>query len=310
MIVAPDKPPHCAVHIFDEYVELYQAINSVGMTAPFPQSHAKSALGIALTEEQQSERCDSFCSVIFNAFRTRQLDAWTKELLATYQSMGDKHRAAVRQFLKLDLSATRDIQIQDKLANGLVEAPRAALAAASQGAAALKHPPSDSIFTDTSSQSGRSSSGRPPRIADDGSGSKGRGPSSPTASVGPVSKVSGSVASSSTSTTQHRRTSYAVKLSQSSSSVCSEPTRLKPDLKNMTAGTYYGESAVGSASQQNVSKMQVDGRKKDNLSTDEEKSTASPVAVDDRDMLQENLLRIGTTKQDKKKKRFLCCFYR
>ena len=58
--------------------------------------------------------------------RTRMLDGWTKDLLSSYQYMNDKERSLVRTFLNLDLSLSKDIYLQDKLANGMVEAPRAA----------------------------------------------------------------------------------------------------------------------------------------------------------------------------------------
>ena len=54
------------------------------------------------------------------------LDGWTKDLLSSYQYMNDKERSLVRTFLNLDLSISKDIYLQDKLANGMVEAPRAA----------------------------------------------------------------------------------------------------------------------------------------------------------------------------------------
>lgn len=56
------------------------------------------------------------------------LDAWTKDLISSYQYMNDKERMLVRSFLNLDLSVQKDIYLQDKMANGMVEAPRASIA--------------------------------------------------------------------------------------------------------------------------------------------------------------------------------------
>jgi hypothetical protein len=81
--------------------------------------------------------------------RTRMLDAWTKDLISSYQYMNDKERILVRSFLNLDLSVQKDIYLQDKMANGMVEAPRAS-------AAGLANPPPT---TTRNMSSGKSDSG-------------------------------------------------------------------------------------------------------------------------------------------------------
>lgn len=111
----PDKKPYTTTQIFYAFEELRNGIikaDGIGVTAEFPETYSKSSFGFGLTEEQQAER-------------TRHLDFWMKNVISSYQYMNDKERTLVRKFLNLELSVQKDIYIQDKMANGLVEAPRA-----------------------------------------------------------------------------------------------------------------------------------------------------------------------------------------
>lgn len=82
------------------------------VSVKFPDPPFRSNLGLALTEANLS-------------YRTRQLDAWMRDVCCCYRYMQEMERAAVRYFLDLDMSRNVDISIQDRLARGLVEAPRA-----------------------------------------------------------------------------------------------------------------------------------------------------------------------------------------
>lgn len=111
----PDKKPYSTTQIFSAFDDLREGIikaDGIGVTAEFPETFSKSSFGISLSEEQQAER-------------TRLLDSWVKSIISSYQYMNDKERMLVRKFLNLELSVQKDIYIQDKMANGLVEAPRA-----------------------------------------------------------------------------------------------------------------------------------------------------------------------------------------
>jgi hypothetical protein len=111
----PEKKPYSTTQIFSAFDELREGIikaDGIGVTAEFPESYSKSSFGISLSEEQQAER-------------TRLLDSWVKNIISSYQYMNDKERMLIRKFLNLELSVQKDIYIQDKMANGLVEAPRA-----------------------------------------------------------------------------------------------------------------------------------------------------------------------------------------
>lgn len=111
----PDKKPYSTTQIFGAFDALREGIikaDGVGVTAEFPESYSKSSFGLSLSEEQQAER-------------TRLLDSWVKNIISSYQYMNDKERMLIRKFLNLELSVQKDIYIQDKMANGLVEAPRA-----------------------------------------------------------------------------------------------------------------------------------------------------------------------------------------
>lgn len=88
-------------------------VNQKGIVSVvFPAPPFRSNLGLPLTEANLS-------------YRTRQLDAWLREVCSCYRYMQEMEKAAVRYFLDLDLAKPLDIMIQDKLAKGLVEAPRA-----------------------------------------------------------------------------------------------------------------------------------------------------------------------------------------
>jgi hypothetical protein len=88
-------------------------VNQKGViSVVFPEPPFRSNLGLSLTEANLS-------------FRTRQLDAWLRDVCCCYRYMQEMERAAVRYFLDLDMAKALDILIQDKLARGLVEAPRA-----------------------------------------------------------------------------------------------------------------------------------------------------------------------------------------
>mmetsp|Transcript_7545 Transcript_7545/g.12680 ORF Transcript_7545/g.12680 Transcript_7545/m.12680 type:complete len:610 (-) Transcript_7545:234-2063(-) len=111
----PDKKPYATTQIFSAFEELRDGIlkaDGIGVTAEFPETFSKSSFGLSLSEEQQADR-------------TRLLDAWVKNIISSYQYMNDKERMLIRKFLNLELSVQKDIYIQDKMANGLVEAPRA-----------------------------------------------------------------------------------------------------------------------------------------------------------------------------------------
>lgn len=91
------------------------AFNQKGViSVVFPEPPFRSNFGLPLTEANLS-------------YRTRQLDAWLRDVCCCYKYMQEMERAAVRYFLDLDMSKSLDIMIQDKLARGLVEAPRASV---------------------------------------------------------------------------------------------------------------------------------------------------------------------------------------
>jgi len=83
-----------------------------GITTEFPEPPLRCNFGLALTEANLS-------------YRTRQLDAWLRDVCCCYKYMLEIERAAVRYFLDFDMTRPIDISIQDRLARGLVEAPRA-----------------------------------------------------------------------------------------------------------------------------------------------------------------------------------------
>jgi hypothetical protein len=59
LVYNPDKRPYTATHVYADFNELKNSVEDakgVGVGASFPASHAKSALGLALSEEQQAER--------------------------------------------------------------------------------------------------------------------------------------------------------------------------------------------------------------------------------------------------------------
>lgn len=102
-------------HDVDNHLKEKKIRNDKGLlSVPFPEPPFRCNLGLSLTEANLS-------------YRTRQLDAWIRDVLCCYRYMQDMERAAVRYFLDLDLSKNLDISIQDRLARGLVEAPRANL---------------------------------------------------------------------------------------------------------------------------------------------------------------------------------------
>lgn len=76
--------------------------------SPFPDLTMKSYLMLPLNDTELSER-------------TRMLDAWFRDVCYYYRHMPATARLLIRQFLNFDMSAEKDILVQDQLAWGVIE---------------------------------------------------------------------------------------------------------------------------------------------------------------------------------------------
>ncbi len=287
IVYNPEKKPHAVVRAYPEFEELRDAISEAkgaGETALFPAKHALSAIGVSLSEEQQQTR-------------SRLLDAWTKDLICSYHNMVDRERILVRKFLQLDLSTQKDIYIQDKMANGMIEAPRASVAG---------KPPSGYV---------------PPVIRSSGSTVSGYAPSVGSESKNSVhSNDSGSYRPNSGPVTPEgkrgasRRPTYSVTIANTTGNINStvpQRTRLKPDLRTM-GSMHEKENDSDAHHASRLTTIQSVGDYLENdMSLDAGHFTSR--LDDDKaasensngEGLQENLLRIGMNKP--KKKSSACC---
>lgn len=84
---------------------------AASVSSEFPKNHS-TLLG--LSESQLSER-------------SRVLDTWFRDLCSSYRGLRDAERHMVREFLVFDMTSSADIAVQDKLAQGFVEANRSAV---------------------------------------------------------------------------------------------------------------------------------------------------------------------------------------
>lgn len=111
---------------------------AASVSSEFPPNHS-SILG--LSETQLSER-------------SRLLDTWFRDLCSSYRSLRDRERQLVREFLVFDMTNPVDIGVQDKLAQGFVEANRSAVVG-ELGAAATALISSKPEEYETKSEGGR-----------------------------------------------------------------------------------------------------------------------------------------------------------
>mmetsp|Transcript_16901 Transcript_16901/g.25474 ORF Transcript_16901/g.25474 Transcript_16901/m.25474 type:complete len:604 (+) Transcript_16901:106-1917(+) len=309
LVYNPEKRPYTAAHVFSDFVDLkaeIEAAKGVGVGAPFPTVHVKSSLGMSLTEDQHAER-------------TRMLDAWVKDLISSYQYMNDKERMHVRSFLNLDLSLQKDIYLQDKMANGMVEAPRAAMVSSTPS------PLGPKVVSSKVSDSGSSRvSGYQPSFVssrDDGASSVLSG-GSPAGIRAPLNRK-GSAGSDRKQSSSERRASYKVKIASTGSIHTDQPKssnlRQKLDLKDMDGTVFTDEASVDSATNmgkggindrklKKASESDVRGNRMSSLSNiEEERSSCHDTTPHDSGMLQENLLRIGMKDKKNIKKKSSCC---
>ena len=111
-------PPLRSDHTYSDFKELNDKLlaafvkdktyYAASVSSEFPRNHS-SLLG--LSETQLSER-------------SRMLDTWFRDLCSSYRSLRDAERQLVRSFLVFDMTNPADIAVQDKLAQGFVEANR------------------------------------------------------------------------------------------------------------------------------------------------------------------------------------------
>mmetsp|Transcript_21616 Transcript_21616/g.31455 ORF Transcript_21616/g.31455 Transcript_21616/m.31455 type:complete len:598 (+) Transcript_21616:97-1890(+) len=297
-----EKRPYTAAHIFSDFYELktdIESANGVGVGAPFPTVHAKSSLGVSLTEDQHAER-------------TRMLDTWVKDMISSYQYMNEKERMHVRAFLNLDLSLQKDIYLQDKMASGMVEAPRAALGSSSPNldVKVIAHTSSRISDSGTSRISGRQPSFVSSR--DDGTSSV-LSSGSPTGILSPVR-------SDHKRSPAERRAKYTVKIASSgclsSDQAISPNLKRKLDFKDSDSTGCNGKSSedavngIGKATDKKLMKgpdgdTRIGGNRMSSLGNiAEEQSSCHDAATRD----DKILLKIGgRDSKPNKKKMSSCC---
>lgn len=295
----PDKKPYATTQIFTAFEELREGIlraDGVGVTAEFPETFSKSSFGISLSEEQQADR-------------TRLLDAWVKNVISSYQYMNDKERMLIRKFLNLELSVQKDIYIQDKMANGLVEAPRAQRTSFSGSA-----PPANTLDmrsdTGSSRVSARNSGGLNSSAVSGGEGGD-AGPTRPKRSLKGLSKqlsqsFSDSVMHHDTPKPSAVTKSYAVTIVNSSG--MSGKAKQKLDFSELAAPVFTDEDTIDSnkaLSGTSITNTIEGTRPVLSLIQEERESQMRETEAtrgEPKDDMEQNLLRIGTSKKKK-----TCC---
>ena len=304
----PDKKPYSTTQIFSAFEELRDGIikaDGIGVTAEFPETYSKSSFGISLTEEQQAER-------------TRLLDFWIKNILSSYQYMNDKERMLIRKFLNLELSVQKDIYIQDKMANGLVEAPRAVRTGpissplsdmkSDTGSSRVSARHNPSLDRTTSSFSNYSSEG-----GNTGSGSAGK--PKRRASLKVLTKQLSQSFSDSMSTEPAKPAapvkSYSVTIVNSNSGIANKAQQ-KLDFHELAGPVFTDEDTIdhdNTLSGTSITNT-IEGTrpvlsliKEERMSQLRETEYSEPTVMKNSDIsdLEENLLRIGTTKKRKNK---------
>lgn len=256
----------------------------------------------------------SIIIIIIYYIRTRLLDAWIKDAICTYQYMNDKERSLIRTFLGFDLSLPKDIYIHDKMANGMIEAPRAPIV---HGIAGINTTAGTTIINNgtTEVNFSRGSDTGSNKLNDSTVNSPLRTPTN--------RRVSAIPQSPSSSTTNYR---YNVKIASSGTlaptNYTRPATRQKLDLKQMDGTIYSDENSVDSRTnleqldgsfhgQHHNSKKRNDSNDSNDLNTRMYPNLSLIDEGDERDLsrmapsiLDEDLLRIGMKKEKKKEK---CC---
>jgi hypothetical protein len=218
--------------------------------------------------------------------------------------MNDKERSAIRNFLNFNLSLPKDIYIHDKMANGMVEAPRAPILGIA-GTSSNPGPENSSRYSDTSS---RVSGYQPSYVS-----SKGEDIHTPPSGRPPINRR--------TSVLNHhsppvQASSYQVTIASSGSLTTgyTRPnSRTKLDLKQMDGTVYTDENSVDSRT--NLEHMGGSSKKRSGSGDSEELNTQmipnlSLIQEEDEidfsmkaqqsGGLDEDLLRIGMKKEKKK----------
>lgn len=216
--------------------------------------------------------------------------------------MTDKERALFRAFLGFDLSIPKDIYIHDKMANGMVEAPRAQ---APIGTSTTTLPAD--ILPSSKSDSGVSKvSGAPSSISGGNS------------SRPPIARRANSFAQK----IQPPPTNYQVKIVTTgnlSASYVRANTRTKLDLKQMDGTIFTDENSVDSRTNLEYAEGLSDKKRNGSGDSGEYNNKKYPNLSliheeDEIDLsrrntaaIEEDLLRIGMKKENKKPKKSCCC---
>lgn len=245
-----------------------------------------------------------------------------KDLISSYQYMNDKERSLVRSFLNLDLSIQKDIYLQDKMANGMVEAPRAAVTGIASPTGLARNISGGRSESGSSRVSGGMS-------RDDASTSQVSGYSAATSRTGasgrpPVNRrgSTGGMSYNAKSPAE-RRAGYKVKIASTGSigSEQKQPMRQKLNLRDMDGTVFTDENSVDSQSnlypnRSNSAARRMESQDRQNTRAsnlsyiEEERETldeagSSRLGPRPQGMLEENLLKIGMKEKPKKKK--ACC---
>jgi len=113
MLSVPGKKPRMSKRRYGVFRTLFHALKKckVVMLVPFPG-------------KQSTVKVDE----AFLSKRTYLLDAWFREACTLYMAMTMEQKQLIKEFLQFNLSTGSDIYLHDKLAKGMVEAPRAPIA--------------------------------------------------------------------------------------------------------------------------------------------------------------------------------------
>ena len=113
MLSVPGKKPRMSKRRYGVFRTLFHALKKckVVMLVPFPG-------------KQSTVKVDE----VFLSKRTYLLDAWFREACTLYMAMTMEQKQLMKEFLQFNLSTGSDIYLHDKLAKGMVAAPRAPIA--------------------------------------------------------------------------------------------------------------------------------------------------------------------------------------
>lgn len=121
IIHEPGLSPLRSDHTYSDFKELNDKLlhafakdksyYAASVSSEFPRNHSTM---LGLSETQLSER-------------SRMLDTWFRDLCSSYRHLRDAERALFREFLVFDMTSKIDIAVQEKLTLGFVEANRSAV---------------------------------------------------------------------------------------------------------------------------------------------------------------------------------------